>query len=52
MRAFRSLFISLAFGTACFSDNSVQKGVAKTGRVLTALFTVLFIVAEAMELMA
>ena len=52
MRAFHSLFISLALGSACFSDSSVQKAVAKTGRVLTALFTVLFIVAEVMELMA
>ncbi len=52
MKALRSLFFFAAAITACFSDNGVQRGIMRTARVATAVFTVLFIVAEVMELMA
>jgi hypothetical protein len=52
MKALRGLFLVGAFSAACFSDNSVKRHVAIVGRVFTLLFTVLFVIAEAMELMS
>ena len=43
------------FGTtpaACFADNSVKPEIAKSARVFVGIFSVLFAVAEAMELMS
>ena len=37
---------------ACFADNSVKAEIAKAARVFVAIFSVLFVIAEAMELMS
>lgn len=52
VKALRGLFFCLAAAAGCFSDSGVKKSVYLTGRVLVAVFTVLFLVAEAMDLMA
>ncbi len=52
MRALRSVFFFAAASAACFADNSVKRSIARTARVFVALFTVLFIIAEAMELLS
>lgn len=51
MKALRGLFFFAAAVAACFSDNGVQRGIMRTARAATAVFTVLFVIAEAMELM-
>jgi hypothetical protein len=52
VKALRGLFFCLAAAAGCFSDSGVKKSVYLTGRVLVAVFTVLFLVAEVMDLMA
>lgn len=52
MKALRGLFFFSAATAACFADNSVKSEIKKGARVVTALFTVLFVIAEAMELMS
>ncbi len=51
MKALRGIFFLLAACAGCFADNSVKRDIAKGARVFTAIFTVLFIIAEAMELL-
>ncbi|MCC6211311.1 MAG: hypothetical protein IT513_09745 [Burkholderiales bacterium] len=51
MKALRSVFFFAAASAACFADNSVKRGIARTARVFVALFSVLFVVAEAMDLL-
>jgi hypothetical protein len=50
--ALRSLFFCLAAAAACFSDSGVKRSVYMTGRFFVLLFTVLFLVAEGMTLIA
>ena len=52
MRALRSLFFVAAAAAACFSDSGVKRNVYIIGRVFLAIFSVLFLIAEAMELMS
>lgn len=52
MRALRGLFLLLAASAGCFADGSVKRDIAKTARVFVAVFTVLFVIAEAMELLS
>ena len=52
MKALRSLFFCLAAAAGCFSDSGVKKSVYMTGRFLVVVFTVLFLVAEVMDLVA
>jgi hypothetical protein len=52
MKALRGLFFLIAATAGCFSDNSVQKDIAKVARVVVAISGVLFVIAEAMELMS
>ena len=52
MKALRGVFFFLAACAGCFSDGSVKREISKTARVFVALFSVLFIIAEAMELMS
>jgi hypothetical protein len=52
MRAMRGLFFFLGTCSGCFVDSGVKKEIAKTARIALAIFTVLFVVAEAMELMS
>ena len=52
MKALRGLFFFSAATAACFADTSVKPEIMKGARVVTAIFTVLFVVAEAMELIA
>ncbi len=52
MKALRGVFLFIAASAGCFSDNSVKADIAKVGRVFLAIFGVLFIIAEAMELMS
>jgi hypothetical protein len=48
----RWVFFSIAATASCFADNSVKREVSKTARVFVALFSVLFVIAEAMELLS
>jgi hypothetical protein len=52
MRALRGVFFFVAAAAACFSDSSVKPEVYKAGRVLLVISGVLFMIAEAMELLA
>ena len=52
MKALRGVFFSIAACAGCFSDGSVKRDISKVARLVVALFTVLFVVAEAMELMS
>jgi hypothetical protein len=52
LKALRGVFFFLAACAGCFSDGSVKAEISKVARVFTALFTVLFVIAEAMELMS
>jgi hypothetical protein len=52
MKALRGVFLFAAATAGCFSDGSVKVEIAKTGRVFLAIFSVLFLVAEAMELLS
>jgi hypothetical protein len=52
MRALRGVFFFVAASAACFADNSVKPEIAKSARVFVGIFSVLFAVAEAMELMS
>jgi hypothetical protein len=52
MKALRGLFFFLAACAGCFADGSVKRDISRTARVFTAIFSVLFIIAEAMELMS
>ncbi len=52
VRALRGVFFFLAACAGCFADGSVKHDISKVARVFVALFTTLFIVAEAMELMS
>jgi hypothetical protein len=52
MKALRGLFFFIAATAGCFSDNSVKKDISKAARVVVAISSVLFVVAEAMELMS
>jgi hypothetical protein len=48
----RWVFFFLAACAGCFADSSVKREISKVARVFVALFTVLFVVAEAMELLS
>ncbi len=48
----RGVFFFLAACAGCFADGSVKAEISKVARVFTALFAVLFVIAEAMELMS
>jgi hypothetical protein len=52
MKALRGVFFFMAACAGCFSDGSVKPEIAKIGRVLVAVFSVMFVIAEAMELMS
>lgn len=52
MSALRGVFFFLAACAGCFSDGSVKAEISKIARVFVAIFSVLFVVAEAMELMS
>ena len=51
-RSLRGLFFSVAATAGCFADGSVKKEVSKVARVVLAMSSVLFIIAEAMELLS
>jgi hypothetical protein len=48
----RWVFFFLAACAGCFADNSVKREISKVARIFVAVLTVLFVVAEAMELMS
>jgi hypothetical protein len=48
----RWVFFFLAACAGCFADGSVKREIAKVARVFVAIFTVLFVLAEAMELLS
>ena len=50
MKALRSLFFFLAAASACFIDSGVKRHVYLIGRTLTVVFSLLFVVAEVLEL--
>jgi hypothetical protein len=52
VKALRGTFFLLAAAAGCFSDNGVKRDIARGARVLAAVFTLLFIVAETMELLS
>lgn len=52
MRAMRWVFFFLAACAGCFADGSVKRDISKVARVFTAIFGVLFIIAEAIELLS
>ncbi len=52
MRALRGAFFFIAASAACFADNSVKVDVAKPARLVLGLASVLFVIAEAMELLS
>jgi hypothetical protein len=52
MKALRGVFLMLAACAGCFADGSVKRDISKAARVFTAIFGVLFIIAEAMELLS
>ena len=52
MRAMRWVFFFLAACAGCFADGSVKREISKVARVFVAIFTVLFVLAEAMELLS
>lgn len=52
MRALRGIFLMLAATAGCFADGSVKRDISKVARVFVAVFSVLFVIAEAMELMS
>jgi len=51
MKALRGVFFFCAAGAGCFADGSVKPEIAKVGRLLLAMFSVLFVIAEAMEML-
>jgi hypothetical protein len=51
MKALRGVFFFGAALAGCFSDGSVKVEIAKAARVCAAILTVLFVIAEAIELM-
>jgi hypothetical protein len=51
VKALKNLFFVLAAAAGCFSDSGVKKSVYVTGRIMVAVFAVLFLAAEVMELM-
>jgi hypothetical protein len=52
MKAMRWVFFFLAACAGCFADGSVKRDISRAARVFTAIFGVLFIIAEAMELLS
>ncbi len=52
MKALRGVFFFIAASAACFADNSVKSDVAKPARAVLGLASVLFVIAEAMELLS
>ena len=52
MRSLRPLFFCLSAASACFSDSGVKKSVRVIGRTSTAIFAVLFLVAEVIDLVS
>jgi hypothetical protein len=52
MTALRGEFLMLTACAGCFADGSVKRDISKAARVFTAIFGVLFIIAEAMELLS
>lgn len=52
MKALRGVFFFCAAIAGCFADGSVKPEIAKVGRVFLAMFSVLFVIAEAMELLS
>ena len=51
MKALRGVFFFIAAAAACFADTSVKKDIARVARVVVAVSGVLFVIAEAMELL-
>ncbi len=52
MRALRGVFFFMAAIAACFADNSVKREIAKAARVVVGIATVLFLIAEAIDLVS
>jgi hypothetical protein len=52
MKALRGVFFFVAAAAACFSDNGVKRDIARVARVVVAVSGVLFIIAEAIELLS
>jgi hypothetical protein len=50
LKAYATLFFCLALLSVCFIDNNIQPFIAKIGRVSLAVFSALFIIAEAFVL--
>lgn len=51
MKALRGVFFFCAASAGCFADGSVKPEIAKAARVFLGIFSTLFVIAEAMELM-
>jgi len=52
MKALRGVFLLLAVTAGCFADNGVKQEISKAARVFMAIFGVLFVIGEAMELLS
>lgn len=52
MRAMRGIFFFIAAAAACFSDNSVKRDISRAARIVVGIASVLFLVAEAIELIS
>jgi len=52
MKALRGVFFFVAAAAACFSDSGVKRDVARLARVVVAVSGVLFLIAEAMDLLS
>jgi hypothetical protein len=52
MKALRGVFLMIAAAAGCFSDGSVKRDISRVARVFVAVFGLLFLIAEAMELLS
>ena len=52
VKALRGIFLLMIVIAGCFADNGVKKEISKAARVFMAIFGVLFVIAEAMELLS
>jgi len=52
MRALRGVFFFIAASAACFADGSVKRDIARAARIVVGISSVLFLIAEAIELIS
>ena len=52
MQSYAYLFLMGAFGAYCFSDDGVVASIAKPARILLYVFGVLFLISEAIAIIA